>query len=50
MLNNNSFDLFLKLFDSQLPPIVFYGAELWGLKTTAVHCGKSTFICAEKSF
>ena len=40
MLNNNSFELFLKLFDSQVQPIVLYGAELWGLETTAVHCDK----------
>ena len=50
MLNTNSFELFLKLFDSHVQPIALYGAELWGLETTAVHCEKSTFICAEKSF
>ena len=38
MLNNNSFELFLKLFDSQVQPIALYGAELWGLETAAVHC------------
>ena len=36
MLNNNSFELFLKLFDSQVQPIALYGAELWGLETAAV--------------
>ncbi len=40
MLNNNSFELFLKLFDSQVQPIALYGAELWGLETAAVHCEK----------
>ena len=38
MLNNNSFELFLKLFDSQVQPIALYGAELWGPETTAVRC------------
>ena len=28
MLNNNSFELFLKLFDSQVQPITLYWAEL----------------------
>ena len=36
MLNNNSFELLLKLFDSHVQPIALYGAELWGLETTAV--------------
>ena len=49
MLNNNSFELFLKLFDSQVQPIALYVAELWGLETTAVHCEK-VLICAEKGF
>ena len=40
MLNNNSFELFLKLFDSQVQPIALYGAELWDLETAAVHCEK----------
>ena len=38
MLNNNSFELFLKLFDSQVQPIALYGAKLWGLETAAAHC------------
>ena len=37
---NNSFELFLKSFDSQVQPIALYGAERWGLETTAVHCEK----------
>ena len=36
MLNNNSFELFV----SQVQPIAFYGAVLWGFETTAVHCEK----------
>ena len=46
-LNNNSFELFLKFFDSQVQPIALYGVELWDLETTAVHYEK-VFICAEK--
>ena len=48
MLNNNSLELFLKLFDSQVQPIAQYGTELWGLDIAAVHCEKSSFICTEK--
>ena len=40
MINNNSLELFLKLFDSQVQPIALYGAELWGLDTAAAHCEK----------
>lgn len=36
-LNNNSFAVFIKLFDSQIQPIVQYGSELWGLDKAAVH-------------
>ena len=38
MLNNNSFELFLKLFDSQVRSLALYGTELCGLESTAVHC------------
>ena len=48
-LNNNSFELFLKFFDSQVQPIALYGAELWGLETTAVHCEKG-HLFAQKKF
>ena len=37
-LENNSFSLFIKLFDSQIQPMVQYGAELWGLDKAAIHC------------
>ena len=40
MLNDNSLELFLKLFDSQMQPIALYFAELLGLDTAAVHCEK----------
>ena len=48
MFNNNSFGLFLKLFDSQVQPIALYGAELWGLETTAVHCEKGHLFAQKK--
>ena len=47
-LNNNSFELFLKLFDSQVQPMALYGAELWGLETTAVHCEKVHLFALKK--
>ena len=31
MLNNNSFELFLKLFDSHVQPIALYGAVSYGV-------------------
>ena len=37
-LDNNSFTLLMKLFDSQIQPMVLYGSELWGLDQAAVHC------------
>ena len=46
MLNNHSFELFLKLFDSQVQPITLYGAELWGL--AAVHCEKVHLFALER--
>ena len=49
MLNNNSFELFLKLFYSQVQPIAPYGAELWGLESTAVHC-ENEHLFALKTF
>ena len=33
ILNKNSFELFVKLFDSQVQPVSLYGAELWGAET-----------------
>ena len=44
MLNNNSFEL----FDSQVQPNALYGAELWGLETTAVHCEKVHIFAMKK--
>ena len=39
-LNNNSIKVFLKLFDSQIQPMLLYGAELWGMDGAAVYCEK----------
>ena len=50
ILNNNSFDFFYKLFDSQVQPIALYGAELWGLETAAVHCEKVDLFALKKFF
>ena len=45
---NNSFELFLKSFDSQVQPIALYRAERWGLETTAVHCEKVHLFALKK--
>ena len=37
LLNNNSLEVFLKLFDAQVKPIAQYGSELWGLDKAAIH-------------
>ena len=49
LLENDSLDLLLKLFDSQVQPIVLYGAELWGLDKAATHC-ESVHLYALKKF
>jgi hypothetical protein len=48
-LENQSFDLFVKIFDSQVQPIAQYGSEIWGLYDSAVHC-ESVHLCALKRF
>ena len=48
MLNNNSLEVYLKLFVAQVQPIAQYGAELWGLDKAAMHIEKSSSICFEK--
>ena len=40
LLNNNSLEVFLKLFDAQLQPIAQYGSVLWGLHKAAIHIEK----------
>ena len=49
MLNSNSLELFLKLFDSQVQPIAQYGTKLWGLDIAAVHCEKVHLFALKKS-
>ena len=46
LLNNNSFELFV----SQVQHIALYGAELWGLESTAVHCEKVLLFALKKVF
>ena len=48
MLNNNSVEVFLKLFDAQVQPIVQYGSELWGLDKAAVHIEKVHLFALKK--
>ena len=38
--NNNSLEVFLKLFDAQVQPVAQYRSELWGLDKAAIHIEK----------
>jgi CRISPR/Cas system-associated protein endoribonuclease Cas2 len=49
MYNNQSFNVFCRLFDARVQPIVQYGAEIWGLDDAAVHCD-SVHLLALKMF
>jgi hypothetical protein len=49
MYNNQSFNVFCRLFDTQVQPIVQYGAEIWGLDDAAVHC-ENVHLLALKMF
>ena len=40
LLNHNSLEVFLKLFDAQVQPIAQYGSELWGLDKAAIYIEK----------
>ena len=41
ILGNNSLELYLKLFDVQIQPILLYGSEIWGFDLVASqHCEK----------
>ena len=40
LLNNNSSEVFLKLFDAQVQPVAQYGSELWDLDKVAIHIEK----------
>ena len=50
-LNNNSLEVFLKLFDAQVQPIAQFGSELrlWGLDKAAIHI-KNVHLYALKRF
>ena len=49
LLKNYSLEILMKLFDSQVQPIVQYGAELWGLDTVAAsHCEKVHLFALKK--
>jgi hypothetical protein len=48
MYNNYSFDVFMKLFDAQVQPIMCYGAEIWGLDKAAQHCEKVHLFALKK--
>ena len=40
MYNCSSFDVYMKLFDAQVQPIMLYGSEIWGLDKAAQYCEK----------
>ena len=48
MLNNNSMEIFSKLFDAEVQPIVQYGPELWGFGTAGVHIEKVHLFAPKK--
>ena len=38
LYNNHSFDIFIRLFDGQVQPILQYGSEIWGMDDAANQC------------
>jgi hypothetical protein len=48
MHNCSSFDIYMKLFDCQVQPIMQYGAEIWGLDKAAQHCEKVHLFALKK--
>ena len=48
-LDNRSLELFLKIFDSQIQPVIQYGAEIWGLYDAARFC-ENVHLFALKKF
>ena len=46
--NNQSLDVFLRLFDAQVQPIMQYGSEVWGLDKAAQHCEKVHLFALKK--
>ena len=49
LLNNNSLEVFLKLFDAQVQPNAQCRSELWGLDKAAIHIEK-VHLCALTRF
>jgi hypothetical protein len=47
-LGNQSFEVLIKMFDSQIQPIVQYGADIWGLDKAAVCCEKVHLFALKK--
>ena len=47
-LDNSSFQIYMKLFDSQVLPILLYGAEIWGLDNAALNCEKVHLFALKK--
>ena len=51
--NNHSVDIFMRIFDTQIQPIMQYGSEIWGLEKSAVYCEKihlyalKKFLCVD---
>jgi hypothetical protein len=48
MYNCSSFDVYMKLFDAQVQPIMQYGSEIWGLDKAAQHCEKVHLFALKK--
>ena len=43
-----SFDVFFKLFDAQMQPIVLYGAEIWGVHNSSYVIEKLHLLAMKK--
>ena len=50
LLNNNSLEVFLKLFDAQVQPKAQCGSELWGLDKAAIHIEKVHLYALKRFF
>lgn len=50
LLNNNSLELFVKVFDTQIQPVVQYGSEIWGLDRNAAKECESVHLLGLKKF
>ena len=53
LCNNHSVDIFMRIFDTQIQPIMQYGSEIWGLDKSAQFCEKihlyalKKFLCVD---